>query len=90
MLPVVVVHGGAGQIPKDRAEGSMSGVCSAARAGYGVLLGGGSSVDAVVEAVSLMENNPAFNAGNAFAHTYLGLSAIGLGWQTFDTLGHYR
>ncbi|XP_075899102.1 isoaspartyl peptidase/L-asparaginase-like isoform X2 [Nelusetta ayraudi] len=63
MLPVVVVHGGAGQIPKDRAELSMSGVCSAVRAGYGVLLGGGSSMDAVVEAVSLMENNPAFNAG---------------------------
>lgn len=64
MLPVVVVHGGAGQIPKERVEESTSGVCSAARAGYGVLLGGGSSVDAVVEAVSLMENNPAFNAGN--------------------------
>lgn len=63
MLPVVVVQGGAGQIPKDRVEGSMSGVCSAVRAGYGVLLGGGSSMDAVVEAVSLMENNPAFNAG---------------------------
>lgn len=66
MLPVVVVHGGAGQIPMDRAEGSMSGVCSAARGGYGVLLGGGSCMDAVVEAVSLMENNPAFNAGNFF------------------------
>lgn len=67
MLPVVVVHGGAGQIPKDRVEQSMSGVCSAVRAGYGVLLGGGSSMDAVVEAVSLMENNPAFNAGNVLA-----------------------
>ena len=64
MLPVVVVHGGAGQIPKERLEKSTSGVCSAARAGYAILRGGGSSMDAVVEAVSQLENNPSFNAGN--------------------------
>uniref|UniRef100_A0A8D3AZU4 Isoaspartyl peptidase/L-asparaginase n=1 Tax=Scophthalmus maximus TaxID=52904 RepID=A0A8D3AZU4_SCOMX len=63
MLPVVVVHGGAGHIPKERSETAASGVCSAARAGYAVLRGGGSSMDAVVEAVSQLENNPSFNAG---------------------------
>ncbi|XP_062257005.1 isoaspartyl peptidase/L-asparaginase [Platichthys flesus] len=63
MLPVLVVHGGAGQIPKEQSEASTSGVCSAARAGYAILRGGGSSMDAVVEAVSQMENNPSFNAG---------------------------
>ncbi|XP_060943442.1 isoaspartyl peptidase/L-asparaginase [Limanda limanda] len=63
MLPVVVVHGGAGQIPKEQSEQATSGVCSAARAGYAILRGGGSSMDAVVEAVSQMENNPSFNAG---------------------------
>ncbi|KAM7385076.1 hypothetical protein PAMP_001174 [Pampus punctatissimus] len=63
MLPVVVVHGGAGHIPEERAETSTSGVCSAARAGYAVLRGGGSSMDAVVEAVTQLENNPSFNAG---------------------------
>lgn len=63
MLPVVVVHGGSGSIPKERVEGSTLGVCSAARAGYSVLQGGGSSMDAVVEAVTLLENNPCFNAG---------------------------
>ncbi|KAM8739382.1 isoaspartyl peptidase/L-asparaginase isoform X2 [Acanthopagrus latus] len=63
MLPVVVVHGGAGHIPKERAELSTSGVTSAVRAGYVVLRGGGSSMDAVVEAVTHLENNPAFNAG---------------------------
>lgn len=63
MLPVVVVHGGSGTIPKERAERSALGVCSAARAGYTVLQGGGSSMDAVVEAVILLENNPSFNAG---------------------------
>lgn len=63
MLPVVVVHGGSGIIPKERAEVSVLGVCSATRAGYTVLQGGGSSMDAVVEAVILLENNPSFNAG---------------------------
>lgn len=76
ILPVVVVHGGAGQIPKERAECSMSGVCSAARAGFGVLLGGGSSMDATVEAVRLMENNPAFNAGNVFINNALVISLL--------------
>lgn len=64
MLPVVVVHGGAGCIPKERSEGAKKGVCAAARAGYGVLRGGGSSMDAVVEAVMQLENNSLFNAGN--------------------------
>ncbi|XP_044071112.1 isoaspartyl peptidase/L-asparaginase [Siniperca chuatsi] len=63
MLPVVVVHGGAGQIPKEWSEKSTSGVCSAARAGYRILQGGGSSMDAVVEAATQLENNPSFNAG---------------------------
>lgn len=64
MLPVVVVHGGAGSVPRERADLSTSGVCSATRAGYNILKGGGSSMDAVVEVVTQLENNPVFNAGN--------------------------
>ncbi|KAK7901643.1 hypothetical protein WMY93_018412, partial [Mugilogobius chulae] len=63
MRPVVVVHGGAGHIPSERAHGSTSGVCAAVKAGYSLLTAGGSSLDAVVEAVSNMEDNPHFNAG---------------------------
>ncbi|KAF7659095.1 hypothetical protein LDENG_00003410 [Lucifuga dentata] len=63
MLPVVVVHGGAGHIPKERAVISSSGVCVAARGGYAILQRGGSAMDAVVEAVTQLENNPSFNAG---------------------------
>ncbi|KAK7148541.1 hypothetical protein R3I93_012773 [Phoxinus phoxinus] len=63
MLPVVVVHGGAGHIPKERAELSTIGVKEAARTGYAILQKGGSAMDAVVEAVTSMENNPRFNAG---------------------------
>ncbi|MCI4376354.1 hypothetical protein PGIGA_G00187580 [Pangasianodon gigas] len=63
MLPVVVVHGGAGHVPKERAEISIAGMREAARMGYAILKSGGSAMDAVVETVAMLENNPAFNAG---------------------------
>ncbi|XP_060728585.1 isoaspartyl peptidase/L-asparaginase [Tachysurus vachellii] len=63
MLPVVVVHGGAGLVPKERAEVSVDGVKEASRKGYAVLKSGGSAMDAVVEAVTVLENNPIYNAG---------------------------
>uniref|UniRef100_A0A3P8UTY6 Uncharacterized protein n=1 Tax=Cynoglossus semilaevis TaxID=244447 RepID=A0A3P8UTY6_CYNSE len=44
---LLVVHGGAGTVPRERSEQSVSGVRSAARAGYAILRGGGSSMDAV-------------------------------------------
>lgn len=63
MLPVVVVHGGAGQVPKEYSEKATVGVCSATQAAYGILQDGGSSMDAVVEAVTRLEDDPFFNAG---------------------------
>ncbi|XP_057197907.1 isoaspartyl peptidase/L-asparaginase isoform X2 [Triplophysa rosa] len=63
MLPVIVVHGGAGHVPKDRADLSSVGVRDAVRAGYAILQAGGSAMDAVVETVTLLENNPVYNAG---------------------------
>ncbi|KAB5581667.1 hypothetical protein PHYPO_G00178390 [Pangasianodon hypophthalmus] len=63
MLPVVVVHGGAGHVPKERAELSIAGMQEAARLGYAILKSGGTAMDAVVETVAMLENNPAFNAG---------------------------
>ncbi|TSK22715.1 Isoaspartyl peptidase/L-asparaginase [Bagarius yarrelli] len=56
MLPVVVVHGGAGHIPSHRSELSIAGVQEAARKGYAVLKLGGSAMDAVVESVAMMES----------------------------------
>ncbi|XP_037127036.1 isoaspartyl peptidase/L-asparaginase isoform X1 [Syngnathus acus] len=63
MLPVIVVHGGAGVVPNEKSKESAAGVCAAARSGYVILQRRGSSMDAVVEAVTKMENNPSFNAG---------------------------
>lgn len=61
--PVVVIHGGAWAIPDKLSSASVDGVCSAARAGYDVLMRGGSAVDAVEAAVRVMEDCPAFDAG---------------------------
>ncbi|XP_053830550.1 isoaspartyl peptidase/L-asparaginase isoform X2 [Vidua macroura] len=63
MKPVIVVHGGAGRIFKEREEGCRAGVVRAALRGYAVLRQGGSAVDAVEEAVRSMEDDPHFNAG---------------------------
>eukprot|EP00105_Crassostrea_gigas_P021772 XP_011441041.1 PREDICTED: isoaspartyl peptidase/L-asparaginase [Crassostrea gigas] len=63
MEPVVVIHGGAWAIPDKLSSASVEGVCSAARAGYDVLIRGGSAMDAVEAAVRVMEDCPAFDAG---------------------------
>uniref|UniRef100_A0AAZ3Q7M5 Isoaspartyl peptidase/L-asparaginase n=2 Tax=Oncorhynchus tshawytscha TaxID=74940 RepID=A0AAZ3Q7M5_ONCTS len=63
MLPVLVVHGGAGFIPKERVQMSCAGVQAAVRGGYSKLQGQGSAMDAVVEAVTLLENDHHYNAG---------------------------
>ncbi|KAM9297302.1 isoaspartyl peptidase/L-asparaginase isoform 2-T2 [Morus bassanus] len=63
MKPVIVVHGGAGRIFKEREEGSRAGVVRATLRGYGILKQGGSALDAVEEAVRSMEDDPHFNAG---------------------------
>jgi beta-aspartyl-peptidase (threonine type) len=61
--PVVLVHGGAGDIPNSRLQSKLAGVRRAARSGYKVLSSGGSAVDAVQAAVRDMEDNDAFNSG---------------------------
>lgn len=63
MEPVVVIHGGAWAIPDKLSSASVEGVCFAARAGYDVLIRGGSAMDAVEAAVRVMEDCPAFDAG---------------------------
>ncbi|XP_071795523.1 isoaspartyl peptidase/L-asparaginase-like isoform X2 [Asterias amurensis] len=62
--PVVLVHGGAWAIPDDLVEDSKAGVQNAARAGYRTLEeAGGTALDAVVAAVCVLEDDPAFDAG---------------------------
>ncbi len=77
----LAIHGGAGTLP--RAEMSehherqyRTGLDAALAAGYGVLEGGGSSVDAVTRAVVALEDNPLFNAGHGAVFTHDGQNEL--------------
>jgi beta-aspartyl-peptidase (threonine type) len=59
----VLVHGGAGDVAHARLAVHEAGCRHAAEAGYAVLAQGGSALDAVERAVSILEDNPCFNAG---------------------------
>ena len=61
--PVLVVHGGAWAMPDDMVEAHIRGVNNALVAGWRVLDRGGSAVDAVEEAVVIMEDDETFDAG---------------------------
>jgi L-asparaginase / beta-aspartyl-peptidase len=61
--PVLVVHGGAWDIPADQLEAHTRGVVRAAEAGYALLRQGATALDAVETAVTLLEDDEAFDAG---------------------------
>lgn len=61
--PVLVVHGGAWAIPDDMVEAHCGGVTRALGAGYALLSAGASATDAVVAAVTVLEDDETFDAG---------------------------
>jgi L-asparaginase / beta-aspartyl-peptidase len=61
--PVLVVHGGAWAIPDDMVESHLRGVRDALAAGWRVLKRGGAALDAIEEAVVIMEDDETFDAG---------------------------
>jgi len=61
--PTLLVHGGAWAIPAGAAAAHEAGVRAALEAGYDILSLGGSAIDAVEAAVSVMEDDPTFDAG---------------------------
>ena len=61
--PVLVVHGGAWAIPDDMVEAHLNGVHNASAAGWAVLERGGSALDAVEEAIVVLEDDETFDAG---------------------------
>ena len=60
---MLLVHGGAWDIPDDQLEAHRRGVMRAVKAGYALLKEGGSSLDAVEAAVTLLEDDETFDAG---------------------------
>jgi len=70
----LVIHGGAGTILKENMSPElekqyMDGLNAALKAGYDTLSKGGTSIDAVVIAIKVMEDSPLFNAGKGSVFT---------------------
>jgi L-asparaginase / beta-aspartyl-peptidase len=61
--PTLLVHGGAWAIPADSAAAHETGVRNALETGYEILALGGTAIDAVEAAVSVLEDDPTFDAG---------------------------
>ena len=77
----IAIHGGAGTLPRAEMSGDAesryrSGLTEAIEAGYAVLEGGGTSLDAVTVAVVLLEDNPLFNAGRGSVFTLDGRNEL--------------
>ena len=63
MRPTILVHGGAWAIPDEMAEAHKNGVRKALDTGWEVLAKGGTALQAVEEAVVVMEEDDTFDAG---------------------------
>src|SRR5277367_4828154 len=61
--PTLLVHGGAWAIPPEMAEDHQRGVSLALATGYAILQKGGTATDAVEAAVTILEDDPTFDAG---------------------------
>lgn len=77
----LAVHGGAGTIERnkmtpEREREYRAGLERALRAGYDILLRGGSSLDATEAAVRVFEDDPHFNAGRGSVFTNFGTNEL--------------
>ncbi|HYY97342.1 MAG TPA: isoaspartyl peptidase/L-asparaginase [Pyrinomonadaceae bacterium] len=76
-----VIHGGAGTIERgrmtpEREKAYREKLTEALRAGYDVLNRGGPCLDAVVAAITLLEDSPLFNAGKGAVFTNAGTNEL--------------
>ncbi len=73
MKPTLGIHGGAGvvsrQTPADKVELYRIGLKKALKAGFQILLNGGTALDATMEAVLEFERTPLYNAGRGAVYT---------------------
>jgi beta-aspartyl-peptidase (threonine type) len=71
----IIIHGGAGTILKKNLSNEKEAAYKvkleqAVRMGYGILKDGGTSQDAVIRTIQVMENSPLFNAGKGAVFTH--------------------
>lgn len=71
----IVIHGGAGngivegRFSADEEQAYQDGLESATKAGYSILVQGGTAEDAVIAAIKVLEDDPLFNAGKGAVFT---------------------
>jgi len=63
MRPSLIVHGGAWDIPDDAVDACKSGCLRALHAGWAVLSNGGHALDAIEVSITVLEDDPVFDAG---------------------------
>ncbi|MDV6343785.1 isoaspartyl peptidase/L-asparaginase [Nitrosomonas sp. Is37] len=73
----LVIHGGAGTIIRsklttERKQAYTEALAQSLIAGYAILTAGGSSIDAVIAAIVVMEDSPLFNAGKGSVFSHAG------------------
>ena len=61
--PVLLIHGGAWAMPDDAVAAHERGIAAALAAGWSALSRGGTAIDAVEAAVTIMEDDDTFDAG---------------------------
>lgn len=87
LKPVIIVHGGAWNVPDELVEAHIKGVEKAVSIGWDILENGGSALDAVEAAVRCMEDDPTFDAGvGSFLNEdgFVELDAIIMDGRTLD------
>ncbi len=63
MKPALIVHGGAWKIAEETHPAHVHGTQTACEASWAILSKGGTALDAVEKAISVMEDDPTFDAG---------------------------
>ncbi len=77
----LIIHGGAGALSRnqstaEREQTFRQVLAQSLAAGHAVLAAGGSSIDAVIAAIVVMEDSPLFNAGKGAVFTHAGRNEL--------------
>ena len=91
IYPTLVIHGGAGTIRKEnmtpeREKAYRDALQHALDTGYAVLSAGGKSIDAVIAAITVLEDSPLFNAGKGAVFTFDGKNELDASLMDGSTL----